>query len=274
MAGFERLAGMTTGACTTKMPKLQRPSSELYNLAAGTNASTYSQMGQDTMLLPVLQQLGSGFFVESGAFDGETGSNTLYYELKLGWRGLLVEPSPDTFSKLLGKHRRAHAYQGCLSTSDHAETFQFSVETEGPETRVFSVPTEGRAGMIDGDGHYAVEAQPLHALMEQAGESSVDFWSLDVEGSESHVLQSTDFSKVEVGVLLIEMNKSEENNRGIYEVMKKEGFHNIGHSIFDKVKGSGKRDGILDQVFVNPKYFQKRGLLVPTSGLLAPQYRN
>lgn len=235
---------------------LQTPSTEPYNLAAGTNAATYSQWKQDTILLPILSQLGNGFFVESGAFDGEKDSNTLYYELKLGWRGLLVEPNPKSFSKLLGKHRRAYAYRGCLSPSDHAETLQFLSDADG------------RTSMIDDDGKYSVEAQPLHTLLMQIGQSEVDFWSLDIEGSESSVLQNTDFSKVEVGVLLIEMNKSEKNNREIREVMKKEGFQNIGHSIYPE------GDGILDQIFVNPKYFQKRGLLLPSSESLAPQYRN
>jgi hypothetical protein len=31
-----------------------------------------------------------GVFVEAGAYDGETFSNTLYLEKRLGWTGLLV----------------------------------------------------------------------------------------------------------------------------------------------------------------------------------------
>merc|ERR1719359_1165301 len=97
----------------------------------------------------------------------------------------------------------------------------------------------------------SVQAQPLHVLLEKIGQRAVDFWSLDIEGSEGMVLKGTDFSKVEVGVMLIEMNKNEENNNAIREVMTKEGFRNIG-----PIRQ--------DQVFVNPKYFQKRGLPVPT----------
>ena len=35
----------------------------------------------------------NGTFVEMGAFNGVTFSNTLFFERELGWRGLLVEPS-------------------------------------------------------------------------------------------------------------------------------------------------------------------------------------
>ncbi len=42
-----------------------------------------------------------GFFIEAGAYDGEVFSNSLFYELKHGWTGLLVEPNPDALSDLV-----------------------------------------------------------------------------------------------------------------------------------------------------------------------------
>jgi hypothetical protein len=36
-----------------------------------------------------------GYFVEAGAHDGFTQSNTYLLERRHGWRGLLVEPMPD-----------------------------------------------------------------------------------------------------------------------------------------------------------------------------------
>jgi hypothetical protein len=42
-----------------------------------------------------------GFFIEAGAHDGVEASNTLYFEKKMGWTGLLVEPNPDSFSGYL-----------------------------------------------------------------------------------------------------------------------------------------------------------------------------
>jgi hypothetical protein len=39
--------------------------------------------------------------VEAGAYDGEVFSNSLFFELKLGWKGLLVEPNPDALSDLV-----------------------------------------------------------------------------------------------------------------------------------------------------------------------------
>ena len=42
-----------------------------------------------------------GFFIEAGAHDGVEASNTLYLEKKMGWKGLLVEPNPDTFAGII-----------------------------------------------------------------------------------------------------------------------------------------------------------------------------
>ena len=69
-------------------------------------------------------------------------------------------------------------------------------------------------------------AEPLWKLLKSIDpkRNSVDFWSLDVEGSECGVLKGTDFTKVAVGVMLIEMNKNAQNNLCIKEVMKANGF--------------------------------------------------
>jgi len=73
------------------------------------------------------------------------------------------------------------------------------------------------------------------------------------------VLESTDFSQVEVGVLIIEMNKGEENNKRIRKVMDANNFRDIAGTIYNE-RGFPE---VLDHVFVNPKYFEKRGLKVP-----------
>ena len=40
------------------------------------------------------ESLKGGFFIEAGAFDGESDSTSLHFELNHGWNGLLVEPHP------------------------------------------------------------------------------------------------------------------------------------------------------------------------------------
>ena len=42
----------------------------------------------------------NGFFIECGANDGVNQSNTWYFEKKLNWRGILIEPVPNLFKEL------------------------------------------------------------------------------------------------------------------------------------------------------------------------------
>ncbi|KAK7005376.1 hypothetical protein SK128_013969, partial [Halocaridina rubra] len=66
-----------------------------------------------------------GFFIEAGAVDGEHFSNSLYFEKYLGWRGLLVEPFPGAFQKLLTKNRKAYSINAALATSPETSVVSF-----------------------------------------------------------------------------------------------------------------------------------------------------
>ena len=64
------------------------------------------QYGQPIYTKEVLKKHGlwhpekQGFFVEAGAGGGELFSNSLYFEAKHNWTGLLVEPNPDWWKEL------------------------------------------------------------------------------------------------------------------------------------------------------------------------------
>lgn len=241
-------------------PVIQLPSIKAYDLV-DKSGDYFSQWHQDSILEPILGTLGKGFFVESGAYDGETYSNTLYYEMKHGWSGLLIEPNPRLFVNLTAKHRRAYAFNGCLSPDGQAKNVQFADSFVGAGRG--SIKTgQNDNDAVDKSYFFGVEAWPLHALLEAVGRRTVDFWSLDIEGSEGSVLLNTDFSKVEVGVLLVEMNKNGKNDNDVYEAMQRAGFKEVGHTCYDK----GKLDGI----FINPNYFKERNLEVPTADVLEP----
>ena len=48
----------------------------------------------------------NGFFLEAGASDGETISNSLFFEIHRNWTGLLVEPNPDLYEILSTRNRK------------------------------------------------------------------------------------------------------------------------------------------------------------------------
>ena len=61
-------------------------------------------------------QVKNGFYVEAGAFDFIFASNSLMFELKYGWTGLLVEAHPFYYPLGLKVGRKAWAAPVCLGT--------------------------------------------------------------------------------------------------------------------------------------------------------------
>ena len=59
----------------------------------------------------------NGFFIEAGANDGYSRSNTYYLEKKLGWTGLLVEGIPELYVKCV-KRRPNSVVIGCALVKD------------------------------------------------------------------------------------------------------------------------------------------------------------
>lgn len=66
----------------------------------------YSQNNEETVILSLLEKAGygQGRFLDIGAYDGKTFSNTLKLA-ELGWSGVCVEPSPTAFTGLLRTHQ-------------------------------------------------------------------------------------------------------------------------------------------------------------------------
>ena len=87
---------------------------------------TFSQHGQEYLVLMLLGNIKSGYFVEFGAIDGITNSNSYYFEKILGWNGILAEPAKKWHENL--KYNRAvHIETDCVFSESNL-TLEF-VET-------------------------------------------------------------------------------------------------------------------------------------------------
>jgi len=62
----------------------------------------YGQHGEDQYLYEMFfKDKRNGFFVELGALDGVTFSNTLFFQQNLDWGGILIEPCKSSYDKLV-----------------------------------------------------------------------------------------------------------------------------------------------------------------------------
>ncbi|XP_013404867.1 protein Star [Lingula anatina] len=168
------------------------------------NAVDYSQAGQSTLVDEILGHRTGGFFVESGAWDGETDSNSLFFEIFRNWTGILIEPDPWNFEKLSRKNRKAYTAQTCLTASPQRIDFTFSAAPDSGAVKPLfpDIPTVGKTKIL---------CLPIHTLLASIGVRHVDYFSLDVEGEEPAVLRSFPWDEITVDVWSVEVNQGLKN---------------------------------------------------------------
>ena len=84
-----------------------------------------SQIGQSLFVDKHLGKVENGFFVECGAADGKTFSNTFFFEKVRNWSGLLIEANPTLFRRMSLSGRTAYMINVCLSTTASSQEKKF-----------------------------------------------------------------------------------------------------------------------------------------------------
>jgi hypothetical protein len=83
-----------------------------------------SQLNQDLFVLSTLGWKRDGYYVEFGATDGETLSNTWLLDKRFGWRGILAEPARIWRNALECAGRNATLEFECV-WSESGQTLEF-----------------------------------------------------------------------------------------------------------------------------------------------------
>ena len=142
----------------------------------------------------ILAQKQNGFFIEAGAHDGEHFSNTLFFELKRNYTGLLIEPSRK-FDTLIQRNRKAKCLNVCLATKPfpHEVDFLDCAEIGGIKGEIKGWQAEevnNTAPVIK------ATCLPLYTILSAVGNPVVDYFSLDIEGAELAVLKTIPWDKI------------------------------------------------------------------------------
>jgi hypothetical protein len=124
--------------------------------------------------LDVYSSMRGGYFVELGASDGLTYSNTVDLERHYGWRGLCIEGAPHKFAKLQA-NRPLCANRYAAVTADDT-TVVHEIRAKGSGSSVF----KRAEGSAEGGGRNSTSMRTL--LRGANAPTWIDFLSLDVEG--------------------------------------------------------------------------------------------
>ncbi|GAB4412985.1 MAG: hypothetical protein Kow00106_07780 [Anaerolineae bacterium] len=172
----------------------------------------------DRKLLPYLSYRG-GFFVELGANDGLSQSNTYYYERWLGWRGILIEAVPELYRRAVRARPKARVFNcACVSfTYPHpdiaiAYAGLMSVVKNSwadPDQESKHVAIGRQLERINGPHEIRVPARTLTSILDECQVSRIDLLSLDVEGYEPEVLAGLDLERYRPRYMLIEVRDPE-----------------------------------------------------------------
>ena len=173
----------------------------------------FGACGQDILVYNLLGKKADGVFVDIGANDGITISNTLFFEKLPGWNGIAIEPIPKIY-KELEKNRNCHTVNGCITQS--AGKAKFLEMVGGPNMlstlAVNNVGLTARRLRKNAKRHNAtiveieVACFTLHSLLDKFGYKEIDFLSVDTEGGELDILKSIDFVQTRVNVISVENN--------------------------------------------------------------------
>ena len=183
---------------------VERARAECSSIKPGRPCKFFSQQAEDATLFNMFfNRIERGTYLEFGAVDGVLYSNTLFLEQNLGWSGVLLEASPTSFQGLQkNRAQNNHLFNLAICNSPGTKMFR-GTNAEGGIEEFF--PGKGRQAS---NTKYLVKCDTLKNVLRTANVTSIDFWSLDVEGGELDVLDSMDWS-IPVCVLLVERNAND-----------------------------------------------------------------
>ena len=152
----------------------------------------------------------NGYFVDIGAHNGISFSNTYALEKYLDWNGLCVEVCDETFEKLV-KNRKATCVNECVYSTSGIE-----MELEFPLSNPLDVGNDMLVKIKDKlPGGFLKQFETTRSfkkitktLTEIFAENNVpsviQYMSVDIEGSDLDALKGLDFSNYTIEFLTIE----------------------------------------------------------------------
>lgn len=149
----------------------------------------------------------NGYFIECGANDGVNQSNTWYYEKKLNWRGILIEPVEKVFIELK-KNRggKNFFFNNILTSFKNKKKFIEMLYDEKD-----SLVTKSAYKIDKKISYIKAKSKTLDQILDKVNApKKIDFFSLDVEGDEINVLKGVNFKKYCFEYILIETRQLNE----------------------------------------------------------------
>ena len=178
-----------------RAPKAHRHRCEA--VLRGLNRRGFSQAWQDWILYRnFFAGQTNGLYLDIGTNDPLRISNSAFFDLCLGWRGVCFEPQERFHAAIRGNRSCALVPRCVLGQAANVST----AGTDGH----FRV--RGRRGNGGSEQMQCVGMAETLAGLDLRGRP-IDLLTIDIEGSEPHVLSCMPFDELDIRAVLIETNK-------------------------------------------------------------------
>jgi FkbM family methyltransferase len=168
----------------------------------------FSQFNQDRFLYEnVFQNTSNGYFVDIGAYDGVSTSNSLFFE-ELGWHGVCVEPNPEKF-QILKDCRKCTCFQFAIADANKKTPF-LKIKNGGPDTLSGLIQDSlenqiNKCNLTSKEEFDIIEVECV-SFDYIIHKTQIDYLSLDTEGNELDILNTIDFTKYNIKAITVENN--------------------------------------------------------------------
>lgn len=182
-----------------------------------------SQIRQDLFVLSETRFRRGGFFVEFGATNGITLSNTYLLEKEFGWTGIVAEPA-KCWHEQLTQNRSCHVETRCVwRRSGEMLTFNEVANADMSTIDQFSAHDGHRQARQRGKV-YDVETISLTDLLDKYNApAEIDYLSIDTEGSEYEILSRLNFDRYRFAIITCEHNFTPMRD-AIYQLLSSKGY--------------------------------------------------
>ncbi|QFY41886.1 FkbM family methyltransferase [Candidatus Methylospira mobilis] len=184
-----------------------------------------SQLLQDLFVLYFTNCKREGFFVEFGATNGVSLSNSYLLENQFGWNGILAEPLPSWHADL-ERNRKCIIDKRCVY-SVTGQMIDFLDAYDSPEMSGIQgdIKADGNSYLREKNNIFSVQTVSLNDLLIQHNAPDhIDYLSVDTEGSEYEILKEFDFARFNVSIITVEHNFMEPQRTQLKELLERFGF--------------------------------------------------
>ena len=191
--------------------------------------------------LEVFGKKKDGIFLEIGAFDGESMSNTVFLA-DMGWEGYYFEPVQENAIRCQIRHIRNNVKTIPCAISDKEQNLIFSLGgmlTSARKDHVELFNDLGWRKHLEGEKYRAIPAVSIKSALELLPIRDCDLAVIDVEGFEPLILDSWDFSILKPTLFIIESRDQDMNFS--YEIRKE--YVDMLENLFNHAYKVIHRDG-------------------------------